>query len=116
MKIRELLLFVIGFVMVSVGALLITDSSSGGVFVFPFFFVGDALLAPIIIIISLVTMLAFFYWANSQFTGDARFSKYQDPSLGVLKIESMCQVCGSPLPENASFCSACGSSVDRDSF
>ncbi|MFW9770106.1 MAG: zinc-ribbon domain-containing protein [Candidatus Thorarchaeota archaeon] len=31
----------------------------------------------------------------------------------------MCQVCGSPLPENASFCSACGSSVDRnyhDSF
>ena len=114
MKIREILLLIVGFVMLGLGALLITDATSGGVFVFPFFFVGDAMLAPILIIFSLAIMLAFFCWANSQYTEDARFSKYQEPRLGVLRIGSICQVCGNPLPENASFCSACGSGVDQE--
>ena len=100
--------------MLGVGTLLVTDSVSGGVFVFPFFFVGDATLAPIMIIFSLVIVVAFFCWANSQFISDARFSKYQEPKMGVLRIGSMCQVCGNPLPENASFCTACGSSVEHD--
>jgi uncharacterized membrane protein len=111
-KIRELLILVIGLVMLGLGLLLISDSASGGVFVFPFFFIGDATLAPIMIIVSLTIMVVFFWWANSQFTEDARFSKYQKQRMGVLKIGSMCQVCGNPVPENAAFCSACGSSVD----
>jgi hypothetical protein len=113
-KIRELLLLVVGFVMLSLGALLVTNSGSGGVFVFPFFFFGDPSLAPIIMIFSLVIIAIFFWWANNQYPEDARFSKYQEPRMGVLKIGSMCQVCGNPLPENASFCPSCGSSVDHD--
>ncbi|MGY5865243.1 MAG: zinc ribbon domain-containing protein [Candidatus Thorarchaeota archaeon] len=113
MKIRELLLLVVGIVMLGLGALLVTNSGSGGVFVFPFFFFfGDPALAPIMVIFSLVIIVIFFWWANSNYPEDQRFSKYQEPRVGVLKIGSMCQVCGNPLPENASFCSSCGSSVD----
>lgn len=112
MKIRELLLLVVGFVMLGFGALLVTNSISGGIFVFPFFFFGDPALVPIMVIFSLVIIVVFFWWANSNYPEDARFSKYQEPRVGVLKIGSMCQVCGNPLPENASFCSSCGSDVE----
>ncbi|MHA2078052.1 MAG: zinc ribbon domain-containing protein [Candidatus Thorarchaeota archaeon] len=119
MKIRELLLLVVGFIMLGLGALLVTNSGSGGIFVFPFFFFGDLALAPIMVIFSLVIIVVFFWWANSNYPEDARFSKYEEPRMGVLKIGSMCQVCGNPLPENASFCSSCGSSLshgDNESF
>lgn len=118
---RELLLLVLGFVMVGLGVTLLTIFGEGGFFVFPFFFVGDPRLAPLMVIFGLAIMILFFWWANNQYPEDARFAKFQSPKEGVMKIDSLCKFCDSPMPENATFCSSCGSKVeygfsDNDSF
>jgi hypothetical protein len=117
------MLLIVGFIMLGIGVALLTGSGGGGFFVFPFFFFsGDTgFLMPVLIIASLVIMMFFFWWANNKYPEDARFTKYQDQINGTLKIGSICQFCGSLLPENAMFCSACGNQVDdgfsnNDSF
>jgi len=110
---RELLILGLGFVMLGMGAAVLAIFGEGGFFVFPFFFFGDLGLVPFIVIFSLVIMMFFFWWANNQYPEDARFVKYQGPREGFLKIGSPCQFCGSPMPENAAFCSSCGSQKER---
>ena len=112
MKIRDLLIFVVGSIMLGVGVLLVTGTLNGGFFVFPFFVIGDITLAPFLVIFSLTIMVIFFWWGNSQYSDDARISKDSGTRRGVLKIGSICKFCGSPMPEDASFCSSCGSSVE----
>ena len=108
------MLLIVGFVMLGIGAALLSNSGEGVFFVFPFFFSGDtSFLVPSLVIISLAIIMFFFWWSNSQYPEDARFTKYQQPRKGVLKIGSMCQFCGNPLPENAAFCSSCGSQVEH---
>ncbi|MFW9793724.1 MAG: zinc ribbon domain-containing protein [Candidatus Thorarchaeota archaeon] len=115
LRLREFWLVIIGFIMLGLGVALLARSGTGfSFFVFPFFFIGDSgLFIPLVIVSSLMVMILFFWWVNSQFPEDARFLKYQEPQEGVLKIVSQCQFCGSPLPENASFCSSCGSQVEQ---
>ncbi|MHA2046275.1 MAG: zinc ribbon domain-containing protein [Candidatus Thorarchaeota archaeon] len=109
MNIRESLIFVVGLIMLVLGTLLVTNTLNGGFFVFPFFFFGDTTFAPFLVIISLTIMVIFFWWANSQYPDDTRISKDWESRRGVLKIGSICKFCGSPMPEDASFCSSCGS-------
>ncbi len=111
---RELLLLVLGFIMLGIGTALLAIFGEGGFFVFPFFFFGDPGIVPLMVILSLGIMILFFWWANNQYPEDARFDKYQGPKEEVLRIGSLCKLCGSPMPENAAFCSSCGSQVDYD--
>ncbi len=118
---RDLLLLVLGFIMLGLGTAFLAIFGEGGFFVFPFFFFGDPGLFPVMVIFSLAIMILFFWWANNQYPEDARFAKYQKPKEDVLRIGSLCKLCGSPMPENAAFCSSCGSQVDfgsndNDSF
>jgi len=118
---RELLLLVLGIIMLGLGMTLLAIFGEGNFFVFPFFFVGDPGLVPLMVIFSLAIMILFFWWANNHYPEDARFAKYQSQKEGVLKIGSRCKFCESPVPENAAFCSSCGSQVeygysDNDSF
>ena len=43
---------------------------------------------------------------------DARFSQTRSPEY--LRVGTICKYCGSPLPENAIYCPACGKSVEDD--
>ncbi len=115
------MIIILGFIMLGMGVVLLSDSGQGVFFVFPFFFFGDAGFVPFAIIFSLMVLLLFFWWANYQYPEDARFKRYQSPRQEFLKVGSQCQFCGSPMPENASFCSSCGNQVeygfsDNDSF
>ena len=112
MKYRNLYLITIGFIILGLGIALLNRGGSGTFFIFPFFFVGD--LAPVLVIPMLFVVMMFFWRINKNWMEDARFSEDQEQRPAYLRVGSSCQFCGNPLPENASFCSSCGNTVERD--
>lgn len=120
-RMSELMLVIVGFIALGLGLVILASSGQGTFYIFPFFvFSGSGLLASLGLI-GLLFLIMFFFWANNRYPEDARFAKYQIPSRSYLRVGSQCQVCGSPIPENAAFCPSCGSQVesnfsDNDSF
>ncbi|MFW9982915.1 MAG: zinc-ribbon domain-containing protein [Candidatus Thorarchaeota archaeon] len=114
MEIREISILALGVIMLGIGVAILAIFGDSGFFVFPFFFVGASGVIPFFVIFSLTIMVLFFWWANSQYTEDARFVKYTHPREEFLKIGGLCQNCGSPIPQKAAFCSVCGSEVEID--
>ncbi|MFW9787639.1 MAG: zinc ribbon domain-containing protein [Candidatus Thorarchaeota archaeon] len=107
---RDLVIITIGFIILGLGVALLNRGDGTFFFVFPFFFVGD--LAPILAVISLFVMMMCFWWVNKRWIEDARFAQPQGRPT-YLRVSSICQFCGNPIPENAAFCSACGNPVER---
>jgi len=119
MKNRDLYVITIGFIILGLGIALLNPGESFTFFVFPFFFVGD--LAPVFMISTLFILMMVFWCANKNWVDDTRFSELRDTRPVYLRVESSCQFCENPLPENAVYCPACGNSVvsrfrDNDSL
>jgi hypothetical protein len=112
MKMRDLYVITIGFIILGLGIALLNHGGSGTFFIFPFFVTGD--LAPLLVIPMLFMMMMFFWWINKNWMEDARFAQYSEQKPVYLRVSSSCQFCGSPLPENAVYCSSCGSNVERE--
>jgi hypothetical protein len=105
-------LITIGFIILGLGVALLDRGGGGTFFIFPFFFTGD--LAPFLMISTLFIIMMFFWWVNKNWMEDSRFVQSQESRPVYLRVGASCQFCGNPLPENATFCSSCGNSVEQD--
>ncbi|MFX1483428.1 MAG: zinc ribbon domain-containing protein [Promethearchaeota archaeon] len=112
MRTRGLMLVFLGFIVLGMGMAVLASSGQGTFFIFPFFFFGESGLITSLGLIGLLFLMVFFFWANSRYPEDVRFSKYHEPSRSYLRVGSQCKICGSPVPENAEFCPSCGSKVE----
>jgi hypothetical protein len=109
---RELFVITLGFIILGIGMALLSLGEDTTFFIFPFFFAGD--LAPIFMIVTLFIIMIFCWKINSSWNSDARFTNFQGQKQHYIRIGSLCHVCGTPLPENAAFCSSCGASVRNE--
>ena len=112
MKLRDLYVITIGFIILGLGIALLNRGGSGTFIIFPFFFAGN--LAPLLVIPMLFIVMMFFWWINKNWVDDARFAQNHEQKPVFLRVGATCQFCGSPLPENALYCSVCGSHVEHD--
>lgn len=110
MAFRDLYQITLGFILVGLGLALLTFGEGGTFFIFPFFVTGN--LAPFLMVATLFVVMIFFWWVNRNWVDDARFSQTRSPEY--LRVGTICKYCGSPLPENAIYCPACGKSVEDD--
>jgi hypothetical protein len=104
-------LVTIGFIILGIGIALLNLGEGGTFFIFPFFFAGE--LAPVLMISTLFIMMMCFWWVNKSWVDDARFHQTYESRPVYLRVGASCQFCGSPLPENATYCSSCGNSVEQ---
>ena len=111
MENRDLIIITVGFIVLGLGVALLNLGENSFFFVFPFFFAGS--LAPVMIVVTLFMMMMCSWWVNKGWVVDARFASRQESRPVYLRVDSSCQFCGNPLPENAAYCSACGSQVER---
>lgn len=109
---RDLYTITIGFIILGLGIALLNLGEGGTFFIFPFFFAGN--LAPVLMISTLFIMMMCFWWVNKNWAEDERFVQPHKPKSVYLRVGASCQFCGSPLPEDAAYCSSCGNSVERD--
>jgi len=109
---RGQVLVMFGFVVIIVGlSLLVGFNLSGGdafFFVFPFFY-GSA--SPIIVMALGMTFMAVMILMMMLMVGRSRNLPRSQGGAGptFVPIAGQCTVCGSPLPQNATFCPHCGS-------
>jgi hypothetical protein len=88
---------------------------AGFFFIFPFFLIGGGF-EPFTIIILAAIALGFLIIFLFPLGLLSRRWKYDD-QYGVpayVRITSVCEHCSTPIPENSTFCSSCGSPVRED--
>jgi len=110
---RDLYVITIGFIILGLGVSLLNLGESSTFFIFPFFFTGN--FAPVFMLSVLFVMIMCFWWVNKNWTEDARFLDSSGQRPVYLRVNASCQICGSPLPQDAAYCSSCGTPVEWDS-
>ena len=108
---RDLYIITIGFIILGLGVALLSLGEDTTFFIFPFFFAGN--LAPLLMLSFLFITMMCFWWVNKNWTDDARFKQSRDPKPVYLRVSTSCQLCGSPLPQDAAYCFSCGNPVER---
>jgi hypothetical protein len=102
----------IGFILVTVGIIILALSSSvfegGFVFVFPFFFFGSMDSLGIIPILGMMIIMAFFFFL--MIYNWISFKHIDDVSLKepYIKYDATCFFCGESIPCTARYCPSCG--------
>ena len=111
-------LVLIGFAAIAAGFLLLalSDANLGGgfIFIFPFFFFGN--MSPLwtigLAFLFLFLMTLLLTVVTSRRMADWETSVPPAAERLYVPMVGRCSMCGAPLPEKASFCPRCGSSVD----
>ncbi|MFX0108648.1 MAG: zinc ribbon domain-containing protein [Candidatus Hodarchaeota archaeon] len=86
-------------------------------FVFPFFFFGNVDL-PILILINAVFIGIFLIFLR-MLARDGLWNEMNLPyekTPVFLRVKGICDYCGEPIPEKASFCPSCGSTANTKQF
>jgi hypothetical protein len=109
-------ILLLGFILVFLGITFIVlgqETASGFVFVFPFFFFGDANpLFVIPLIIMGVVMFCLLMKPNFASFVDYRTEKRTGPTDQYVRIGELCMFCGGPVPERSEYCPSCGNSLE----
>ncbi|MFQ5832313.1 MAG: zinc ribbon domain-containing protein [Candidatus Thorarchaeota archaeon] len=113
-------LVIAGFITVFIGLVILAFSSvspgEGFFFVFPFFFFAGSNAAIGLLLVGAIFVLIFYFIRTLQVstTTEAQWNTRQDrPSY--VRLTKVCDFCGEPVPEGASFCPSCGSPAQRES-
>ncbi len=113
-------LVIAGFITIFIGLAILAFSSvspgDGFFFVFPFFFFSgsNAAIGLLIVGAMFVVILYLMRTLQASTMTEARRNAPQDRPKYV-KLTKVCDFCGEPVPEGASFCPSCGSPSQRES-
>jgi hypothetical protein len=110
-------LFLIGFLLIVFGTLLIVysgmPSEESTFFIFPFFFFSSS---PIGILLIALFAFIFVVVVKLMIQAVTRQSCLQediDSQESDIPVGSFCRYCSQPIPANSSFCSFCGNPINQ---
>ena len=110
-------LFVLSFVLIIIGVILLfipTEGIGNGfVFIFPFFYFGGTQSFNFIFLIGggILLFVVMIYLMHVMTTNVVSTVGQKS---GVMAVGSYCEFCESPIPVNATYCPNCGHEVDYD--
>jgi hypothetical protein len=117
MKMKDLAIVVAGFFLLGTGMAMLTLSSTSeeAYFVFVLPFVIPSGLGSVATAIILAITLGFAIWFVKGLLDLVPIGRFEDGThlhTRYLRVDSLCDICESPLPLRASFCPSCGKPID----
>ncbi len=117
MNMKDLAIVVAGFFLLGTGIAMLTLSSTSeeAYFVFVLPFVIPSGVGSVAAAVMLAITLGFTIWFVKGLLDLVPIGGFEDGThlhTRYLRVDSLCDICESPLPSRASFCPSCGRPID----